>query len=45
MCQKVYIWNLATSTCENGKYVISIIGASVIMCDEIIGETEMFHQK
>ena len=35
VCKKYYIWNLATSSCENGKYVGSIIGDPVITCDEI----------
>ena len=34
--KKYYIWNLATCSCENGKYLASIIDNSVIMCDEII---------
>ena len=29
-------WNPTTCTCENGKYLGSIIGDSVIACDEII---------
>ena len=29
-------WNPATCSCENGKYLASIIDDSVIMCDEII---------
>ena len=34
-CEKDYIWNLATCSCENGKYLASIIGNSVHTCDEI----------
>ena len=34
--KKDYIWNLTTCSCENGKYLASIIDNSVIMCDEII---------
>ena len=36
VCQKDYIWNPATSSCENFKYLASIIDDSVITCDEII---------
>ena len=35
--QKTYIWNPATCSCENGKYLASIIDDSVITCDKIIG--------
>ena len=38
--KKDYIWNPATSSCENGKYVRSIIDDSVITGDEIIKETK-----
>ena len=34
--EKDYIWNLATCSCKNGKYLTSIIDDSVITCDEII---------
>ena len=30
MHEKDYIWNPSTCTCENGKYLGSIIGDSVI---------------
>ena len=37
MCEKKdYIWNRSTCTCENGKYLGSIIDDSVITDDEII---------
>ena len=36
LCEKDYIWNPATGSCENGKYLASIIDDSAIMCDEII---------
>ena len=36
ICEKDYIWNPATCSCKNGKYLASIIDNSVIMCDEII---------
>ena len=35
-CERYYIWYLATCSCENGKYLVSIIGDSIITCDEII---------
>ena len=35
---KSYIWNPATCTCENGKYLAIIIDDSVITSDEIIEE-------
>ena len=34
--EKDSIWNPATCSCENGKYLASLIDDSVIMCDEII---------
>ena len=34
--EKDYMWNPATCSCENGKYLTNIINDSVIMCDEII---------
>ena len=40
VCKKYYIWNPPTCNCENGKYLGSIIDDSVIMCDEIIEETQ-----
>ena len=37
-----YIWNPATCSCENGKYLASITDDdSVITCDEIIEETKI----
>ena len=35
-CVTDCIWNLATYSCENGKYLTSVIGDSVITYDEII---------
>ena len=32
--EKDYIWNPATWSCENGKYLRSIMDDSAIMCDE-----------
>ena len=34
------MWNPVTCSCENGKYIGSVIDDSVIMCDEIIEETK-----
>ena len=34
--EKDYVWNTSTWTYENGKYLESIIGGSVITCDAII---------
>ena len=39
VCEKDYVWNLATCSCENGKYLASIMDDSAIMCDEILEET------
>ena len=38
--QKVYIWNPATCSCENNKYLGSTIDDSVITCDEILEMTK-----
>ena len=38
--EKYYIWNRATCSCENGKYLTSTIDDSVIKCDEIIKGVE-----
>ena len=41
LCEKSYIWNSATSSCKNGKYLWSIICNSVIACvDEILDAGE-----
>ena len=34
--KKIHIWKCATCSCQNGKYLESIIGYSVITCDGII---------
>ena len=34
--EKDYIWNSATCSRKNGKYLTSIIDDSVITCDEMI---------
>ena len=33
---KDYIWNPATCSCENGKYLASMMDDSVIICDKVI---------
>ena len=41
MCEKDYIWNPATCSYENGKYLGIIIDNSVITCDDIIDMDEI----
>ena len=36
LCQEDYVWNPVTYSCENGKYLASIMDNSAIMCDEVI---------
>ena len=36
VCEKDYVLNLATCSCENGKYLASTMDNSAIMCDEVI---------
>ena len=36
ICGKYCIWNTPTCSCENRKYVTSIMNDSAIKCDEII---------
>ena len=46
ICEKYYIWNPATCSCKNGKYLASIIDDSVIMSDEIIdAEAKSYNEK
>ena len=52
VCRKDYIWNLAICSCDNGKYLASIIDDSMVInttnwwnCDEIINTTIKFQQK
>ena len=33
---KKITWNTATSSCENGKYLASIMDDSAIICDEVL---------
>ena len=42
--EKDYIWNPATWSCKNGKYLASIIDDSVITCDEIIKKQKQFQK-
>ena len=35
---KNYVWNPATCSCENGKYIGSIMDDSAIICDKAIDE-------
>ena len=32
-CQKDYIWNPSTCSCENGEYLASTVNELAIMCD------------
>ena len=36
VCEKDYIWNPATCSCENGNYLANIVNDLVTTCDEII---------
>ena len=36
VCEKDYVLNPATCSCENGKYLASTMDNSAIMCDEVI---------
>ena len=36
ICEKGYIWNPVTSSCQNGKYLASIMDDSVITRNEIL---------
>ena len=36
VCEKDYIWNPSTHSCENEKYLASIMDDSAIMCDKVI---------
>ena len=33
---KIFFWNPATCSSENGKYLANIMDNSAIMCDEVI---------
>ena len=48
VCEKYYIRNPPTCSCQNDKYVGNIIDDSVITCDKIIETTfqqKLFQQK
>ena len=45
MCLKKYIWNPSTYTCENGKYLGSIIGDFVILCCQMMEVTKAYPTK
>ena len=34
--EKDYFWNPSTRICENGKYLVSVMDDSAIICDEVI---------
>ena len=36
VCEKDYVCNPAAYSCQNGKYLASIVDDSAILCDEII---------
>ena len=38
--EKDYIWNAATCSCENAKYLTIIVDNSMIICNEIIDAIE-----
>ena len=41
MCEKHYIWNPSTCTCENGnKHLENVFGNSVVICGKIIEVTK-----
>ena len=35
VCKKYFVWNPATCTCKNDKYLASIIDDSVLTCEEM----------
>ena len=45
VCEKDYIWDSATCSCENHKCLESITVSLVITCDEIIEETKKYFNK
>ena len=40
VCKKYYIWNPATCSCKNGKYLPRIVDDIVIRCDKVIETTK-----
>ena len=45
MCEKDYIWNPATFSSENGKYLGSIIDDSVITFDDLCSRNKNSYKK
>ena len=45
VCEKDYIWSPATCSCENGKYLASVIDNSMVTCDEVLEETKTIPTK
>ena len=45
MCEKYYIWNPATFSSENGKYLGSIIDDSVITFDVLCSRNKNSYKK
>ena len=39
-CEKDYVWNPALCSCENGKYLASIIDDSMVTCQEVMKSYE-----
>ena len=42
VCEKDYVWNPATCSCENVKYFASIMDDSAITCNENV---ESYHEE
>ena len=45
MCEKYYICNAATCSCENGKYLASTVDDLMSTCDRIIEERKTISTK
>ena len=45
ICEKDYVWNPATCSCKNGKYLTNIIDDSVITRDQIIDAVPMSYDE
>ena len=44
-CEKDYIWNPSIYSCENGKYLASIMDDSAIICDKVKTIPTNFNKK
>ena len=45
ICENEYVWNPATCSCENRKYLANVMDDSAIMCDEIIdAEAKLYNE-